>query len=280
MIEIITLVENTAIRGGLKAEHGLSMLIKRSGDALLWDTGQTDALLHNARLLGVDLGGIDKVALSHGHYDHAGGLEYLLDIASPTVFAHPEIFRKRYSRLSYDGNLRYIGIKDREFYESKGAHFHLTDKPVEVMDGIFVLGYEQMHTDFEEVDKNFVYEKEGELLKDDVPDDTSLVIEMQNGIFILFGCAHRGIINIIDHAEAIFGRRVVGFLGGTHLGPASSYQRNRTIEELRKRSYITTIGANHCTGMLMTSRLYCEFPDRVVFNNAGSVFRLDEFATF
>ena len=274
MIRIITLVENTATKAKQRAEHGLSMFIERDGERVLFDTGQTDAVVHNAKLLGVELSGIDKVILSHGHYDHGGGLKHIADFSKFTVFAHPEIFRKRYSKLSDDGNLRYIGIEDRSFYEDLGVEFSLSEKPQEVIGGVYTSGFENMTTDFEEVDRNFVYEKDRELVKDDVPDDMSVVVDTKDGVFVLFGCAHRGIINIMRDVEKKFGKKVVGFAGGTHLGPASKMQRERTTEALKSMD-LKVMAPSHCTGLMMTSKLFCEFGSRVIFNNVGSVIEID-----
>jgi len=274
MVRITVLVENTAVKAKQRAEHGLSMLIEKDGEVVLFDTGQTDAIVHNAKLLGVDLTKIKKVILSHGHYDHVGGLKYVLDYTKPKVYAHPEIFRKRYSKLSDDGNLRYIGIEDRGFFESKGAGFVLSEEPIEVIKGVFTTGFENMTTDFEEVDKNFVYEKDGKLVKDNVEDDMSVVLDTNDGLFVLFGCAHRGIINIILDVEKKFGKRVIGFAGGTHLGPASDRQKEETIKALKDMD-IKMIGSSHCTGIRMTARLFCEFSERVFFNNVGNVIELE-----
>ena len=274
MIKITTMVENTAPRAKLRAEHGLSVLVDTGYDKILFDTGQTDAIIHNAEVLNVDLSAIKNVVLSHGHYDHGGGLKYLLDIKTHlNVYAHPEIFRKRYSK-AYGNSLRYIGIESREFYEQKGANFILDDKPIKIAENIYTTGFEPMVTDFESVDKNFVYETKDGYKKDDVPDDMSLVIETEKGVFVIFGCAHRGIINIIKHIENVFDKKVFGFIGGTHLGPASDFQREKTILELKKNKNLKIIGPSHCTGLLMGAKLYCEFDDKVIFNNVGTTIEI------
>ncbi len=272
MIRLTTMVENTATRGMLRAEHGFSVLVETDNGSFLFDTGQTDALIHNARVLNKDISLIEKVVLSHGHYDHCGGLSYLSELAKPVVYAHPEIFRERYHQ-SRSGR-RYIGIEKRSFYEDRGIQFVLNDKPTEIINGAYTTGVEEMRTDFENIDKNFVYKDHNEYKKDDVIDDMSLVLETGKGLFVVFGCAHRGIINIIRQVEEQFRKKVFGFIGGTHLGPADDIQKIRTIEELRK-SDISIIGPSHCTGLLMTARLYCEFKNRVVFNNVGTVIELD-----
>jgi len=272
MIRLTTLLENTATGGIFRAEHGFSVFVETDNGSFLFDTGQTDAFIHNARILKIDLSRVEKVVLSHGHYDHAGGLSYLSELTKPVVYAHPEIFRERYYQSGND--LRYIGIEKREFYEEKGVQFVLYDRPKEIVKGVYTTGFEEMRTDFEKVDKNFVYKVSGEYRKDDVVDDMSLVLQTKRGLFIVFGCAHRGIINIIRQAEEHFGRKVFGFIGGTHLGPADDTQKERTIEELKKMD-IEIIGPSHCTGLLMSAQLYCEFKDKVVFNNVGSVIELD-----
>ncbi len=273
MIRLTTIVENTATGTGLRAEHGLSVLVETETDCLLFDTGQTDCLIHNAKVLGVDLSRIEKVVLSHGHYDHTGGLTYLCDYAtSPIVYAHPEIFRQRYVKSG--DNLRYIGMEKRALYEEHGARFVLSDRPAEVIKGVYTTGLEEMTTDFEEVDKGFVYKTGTEYKKDDVPDDMSLVLDTRKGLFVLFGCAHRGIINIIRQVEKEFEKKVFGFIGGTHLGPASEILKRRTMEELKGMN-LEVIGPSHCTGASMTERFQDEFDNKIVSSNAGAIIELD-----
>jgi 7,8-dihydropterin-6-yl-methyl-4-(beta-D-ribofuranosyl)aminobenzene 5'-phosphate synthase len=252
---------------GLCAEHGLCVLVENGEEGLLFDTGQTGCFLNNARILNVDLTRFEKVVLSHGHYDHVGGLSQLSDIVRPIVYAHPEIFRRRYA--GGDGRLRYIGIETREFYEQKGVRFILNDKPQGVIRHVYTTGFEEMVTGFETVDKGFIRETKTGYEKDDVPDDMSLVLDTVKGLFILFGCAHRGIINIIRQSEKRFGKRVFGFMGGTHLGPADENQLCRTIEVLKTMD-LAIVAPLHCTGDVVTTRFKAEFKDAFVAANGGT----------
>ena len=270
-MRLTTLLENRASRPGLCAEHGLSVLVENGQDRLLFDTGQTGCLIHNATALGVDLTQIETVVLSHGHYDHAGGLLPLCDYTRPVVYAHPEIFRRRYA--DRDGNRRYIGIEPRGRYEQRGVTFALRDRPVEVITGVHTTGFESMATSFEQVDKGFVYETDNGYEKDEVPDDLSLVLRTAKGLFIVLGCAHRGMINIIRQAEEQFGERVFGFMGGTHLGPAEKEQVQRTIEALHTMD-LEIVAPLHCTGNV-TPILEAEFENSFVPLNGGRSITLD-----
>ncbi|MGC8616676.1 MAG: MBL fold metallo-hydrolase [Desulfurella sp.] len=273
-MKLITLVENTSTGGTLKAEHGLSVLIESENSRVLFDTGQSDCIIHNAKTLNVNLQNIDKIVLSHGHYDHVGGLKYVLQYAKAPIIAHPEIFRKRYSKKG--DKLRYIGIEDKSFFEHLGAHFEFSTKPQQVSKNIYTTGFVELKTDFEEVDKDFVFESNGQHIKDDVPDDLSLILDLKEGLFIVFGCAHRGIINIINHCENTFNKKVIGFIGGTHLGPASKFQKEKTVETLKTMQQLKIIGPSHCTGIAMTCALANEFPDKIIYNNVGTVIDLGD----
>jgi len=151
-VRITTLSENTAQLGFL-AEWGLSILIETDDMNILLDTGKSISVSHNADTLGIDLSKIDKIVLSHGHYDHTGGLREILRKMKKEVeiIAHPDIWAVKYSRRE-DQPDRYIGIPfQRQELESLGANFNLTTKPVKITDNIMTTGEIAMVTEFEKV---------------------------------------------------------------------------------------------------------------------------------
>jgi len=142
-VKITCLVENSVRLGTrFRGEHGVSVLVETSAGRVLFDTGQSGVvLLHNAHEMGLSLRSIDAIVLSHGHYDHTGGMDAVLKAAGETpVFAHPDIFVPRFSRRP-DGSLKPIGIPfDREWLEGLGASWRLDRKPQEVIPGVFTTG--------------------------------------------------------------------------------------------------------------------------------------------
>ena len=277
-LKITTLSENTAKTVDMVAEWGLSMLIESGKDKILFDTGADVSVPLNAEALGIDLRRVDKIVLSHGHIDHTGGLGQVLDkINKKTdIIAHPDVWRVRYNR-SGSGD-RFIGIPyRREQLECMGAVFHLDRKPVEVADNIWTTGEIPMVTDFETIEPvaadgtGWWIESNGKLKPDMIPDDRAIVIKTKVGLVIILGCAHRGIINTIYHAQKLTGvKKVYAVLGGAHLADATEERLWRTIGVLRDLD-VKKIGLCHCTGMIPSVIMAQEFGDRFFFNNAGSI---------
>ena len=145
-IKLTILVDNYVNSQKLKAEHGLSILIEDDNEKVLFDCGQSDLILSNAKILGIDLNGITKIVLSHGHYDHTGGLLPLLKYLNKEIdiYAHPLVFEEKFSEYKdFNGfsTNRYIGIPERaEIYEKKGARFLLSKDPVQISDSIYLSG--------------------------------------------------------------------------------------------------------------------------------------------
>jgi len=272
---ITILCENTVgarIGGG---EHGFSAFIETPRGNLLFDTGGGRFLLDNAIAFGKDLKSVRKVFLSHGHYDHTGGLPQMLTVKGEVdVYAHPDVFLDRIALPeSEGGRIRYIGIPYRKIYlETLGARFRWNTDFTEVDEGIFLTGEVPRKTAFERPDPH-LQSKTGETYTVDLfKDDQSLAIDTPQGLVIVFGCAHSGMINIIHHVMAQTGRdRIHRLIGGTHLDFLGPEQLEASIEALKELS-ISWIGVSHCTGLRAAARLSQVFGDRFQYGHVGAVF--------
>jgi 7,8-dihydropterin-6-yl-methyl-4-(beta-D-ribofuranosyl)aminobenzene 5'-phosphate synthase len=269
-IKITTLSENSASFGTL-AEWGLSMLVEADGLKVLFDTGASISAAHNAQLMGVDLSAVDRIVLSHGHYDHTGGLREVLERAGKKeVIAHPDIWGRKYGRIE-GGPERYAGIPfAREGLESLGASFNLSTEPVKLSANVMTTGEIPMVNDYEIIE-TYLYVKEGEELKqDDLLDDLALIIDTDFGLVVILGCAHHGIVNTLQHAQKLTGKELIyAAIGGTHLVHASKERLDKTVAALKEMG-VQYLGVSHCTGFASSAYLAREFGDRFFLNNAGT----------
>lgn len=260
----------------LTAEHGWAVFLETPGGNFLWDTGQGLGILHNASILGVDLRSLDAILISHSHFDHTGGLEKVLEITGEIpVYAHPDIFVPTYDIKKGEAPV-HVGIPfTREYLESIGARFNLSRSFREIVPGIFLSGEVPRVTDFEVGnDWPVQFEPDGKTIVNYVPDDQTLVVNTEHGLLILLGCAHSGIINVIDHIiEKCKCSRIAAIIGGTHLGPATPEQQNKSIQKLQEYD-IERIGVSHCTSMSVCSQLSKVFTDRFFNCNVGTVINL------
>ncbi len=275
-LRITTLSENTAGGDGLLAEWGLSILVESEEAKVLFDTGQSVSTVHNAKLLGVDLSQVDRIVLSHGHFDHTGGLKQVLSQMAKEieVIAHPDIWQSKYA-TSENGESRYIGIPfSRKELEELGAKFRLTAEPVAISDSIMTSGEVPMVTDYEDIEPLLVVKADGNFEPDIFRDDQALIIKTPPGLVVILGCAHRGIINTLYHAQNLSGvKKIDTVIGGCHLVNASQERIWLTIAALKELG-VGRLGVCHCTGMAATVVMAQEFSDRFLFNNAGTVLDL------
>jgi 7,8-dihydropterin-6-yl-methyl-4-(beta-D-ribofuranosyl)aminobenzene 5'-phosphate synthase len=273
-IRIATLSENTANYGFL-AEWGLSILVETDGLKILVDTGLSFSAIHNAQLMGIDLSAIDRIVLSHGHADHTGGLRDVLKIKGEVeIIAHPDIWIPKYVQRNQEG-VQYNGIPfSREELEGRGARFNLVRKPVHITENVMTTGEIPMLSGYEEIENNLFIKEEGMLRPDPLADDLALVIDTDFGLVVILGCAHRGIINTLRHAQNLTGKEFIyAAIGGTHLFQASKQRIDKTIVDLKKIG-VQRLGVSHCTGFDAAAKLTREFEGIFFLNNAGSQFTL------
>jgi 7,8-dihydropterin-6-yl-methyl-4-(beta-D-ribofuranosyl)aminobenzene 5'-phosphate synthase len=275
-LKITVVVDNNVppgAKGPFRGEHGLSVLLETGVRKVLFDAGPSDIILHNLMLLGVHPKEIDAVVLSHGHYDHTGGLGALLTMAGKRmpVYSHPGVFQLRYSLTG--GSCRYVGIPyTREYLTQIGADFQAVESPVELLPNLWISGAVPRETAYEEVDANMVIpnqecgccETPEPYIKDQITDDMALYLRCAEGLMVLGGCAHSGIINMVNHGLKVTGSiKVHGLMGGTHLGPASEAQQNATLASLQWFAP-NFVASNHCTGFAMMAKLSQVFEKKFI----------------
>jgi 7,8-dihydropterin-6-yl-methyl-4-(beta-D-ribofuranosyl)aminobenzene 5'-phosphate synthase len=271
---VTILCENSVeIPFGIVGEHGFSCLVETDRGNYLFDTGQGIGVVSNALALGKDLKQINAIMISHGHYDHTGGLPAVLKLKGPVdVYGHPGMFYDRF--WSKDGVKRYIGIPYRRpFLESLGARFQLGKEMATVGPGIYLTGEIPRKNTFEKSDTNMtVYPSAGEPIHPDpIDDDLSLVIDSDKGLILILGCAHAGMVNIIHYVlEKLERDRIYAVIGGTHLGFSSGDQFDETLRAIEKFQ-IERIGVSHCTGLAKAAILYNRLEDRFFFGSVGAV---------
>jgi 7,8-dihydropterin-6-yl-methyl-4-(beta-D-ribofuranosyl)aminobenzene 5'-phosphate synthase len=280
-LNLTVLCENTAGVSHVIAEFGWSVLIETDGVKILFDTGQSSSVCHNAAILGVDLSQIDKIVLSHSHFDHTGGLrQILLEMRKEIeVIAHPHVWAIRFNR--HEEGDKFMGIPfQRQELENFGATFKLFTKPAKIADNIMTTGEIPMITDFEQKSiplsggsGRFIQDKTG-LKTDNILDDQAIIINTEKGLVVVLGCAHRGIINTLYHAQQMTGvKKIYAVLGGAHLISEEEKRIRNTIKALKDLD-VQKLGLCHCTGQLAIALMIREFGKRFFFCNAGATLDL------
>ncbi len=276
-LRITILAENSVVVPfDVIGEHGFSAFVEMDGFNFLFDTGQGKALVNNALALKKDLNSAQFLYLSHGHYDHTGGMVDLLKIKSPIdVYTHPDMFSERY--WFKGGVQKYIGVQfSKEYLESLGANFKFHKDFQEIAKNVYSSGEVERNTPFEKIDAEMKVKNEnGELVQDQIWDDYSMAIKTSKGLVVILGCAHAGIVNILNHFIKQTGEKeIYAVLGGTHLGFANDEQIDETVKVLDKYN-IQKLGVSHCTGLKVSAKLYNKLgDDRFFFASVGATLEI------
>ncbi len=277
-MKITIISENTVGRRIGLGEHGFSAFIETDRGNYLFGTGSGHSVAKNSFALNKDLRSIRKIFLSHGHFDHTGGLPEVLNLRGRVdVHAHPDIFLDRIhlSRENKTETKQFVGIPYKKRYlETLGAQFIFNKDFVEVEKGVFLTGEVPRKSPFEKPDPRLFTEIDGKMVLDLFRDDQSLILSTKKGLVLILGCAHSGMINIINHVIQKTGKKkFYAILGGTHLDFLTPEQMKASVKALEKVE-VEKIGVCHCTGMRAAFRLQQKFKDRFFYGHVGSFIEL------
>jgi len=256
------------------AEHGLSFWIEYGDKRILFDTGQSDILVQNAKTLGINLAEVNAIVLSHGHYDHTGGLSTILDIAPKAkIYLHPAATEPKFSRKVL--GVKSIGMSHLAKKAVQRRHVIWTATPAQIFPGMSVTGQVPRINNFEDVGGAFFVDENCQK-PDELLDDQTLFVESAKGLVVVLGCAHSGVVNALNYISNLTSRnKIYAVIGGMHLLNASRIRITNTIETFKKYE-IQKIVPLHCTGQKAMGDLKNAFGDKCSFLSAGGQIILTE----
>ncbi len=272
---ITVLCDNSISKSGFVGEHGFSLLLERGNEKVLFDTGPGMSLPLNLKTSNNDLDGLSGVFLSHGHYDHTGGLKWVIQqVGRVAVTAHTAVF-SRHMVLDPENRVeptRYVGCPyTQQELEDLGGMFNLIDHTEEISPGLwFVAGIDRNPQQLPK-DTRLVLPQGDGFVPDPIEDDASLLMETGSGPVLILGCAHSGVLNILDHIKEKIGiGNLRAVLGGTHLMFYGPEDIARVINKFEEFS-VDLVAVSHCTGMQGVIELSKHFEERFMVASAGSV---------
>jgi len=276
-VKVTVVVENTSSKDGIIPEHGICFWIETGTTNVIFDTGQGGVLLNNTRILGIHLEQAKAIVLSHGHYDHTGGLKTVLQLShhNPKVYAHQAAFQPKFACNEY-GQSRAIGMPsmNERSVRQLASDIVFTTGPMQIFDCLFVTGEIPRVTKFEDSGGPFFLD-EGCTKSDPFLDDQALFFESSRGTVVLLGCAHAGVINTLLYIQQLTdGKPIHAVMGGMHLLSASRMRMDSTIEYLN-RINPDLLGPAHCTGSAATAELWETFFQKCFPCHGGTSFEFD-----
>ena len=273
-MKLTILIDNKQAVKQLKCEHGLSFLLQTAQCTILFDTGQSDKLLFNAHLLDLNLEEVDYVVLSHGHYDHTGGLPHFLEINSKaTVFVHPHAFKQRFSQSPQ--MVKENGVAWRNQLDQYAHRLLFIEEDIEPAKGIWLLSNIKAQQGFEPENDKLVTKIPGAYVPDTFDDELILVAKENEDPIVICGCAHTGIVNILHQVRQRLNFSDLSLVaGGMHLKGKEEEEISKVISGLSPFK-IKQWALSHCTGQPAFKQFETAFPEKVVYGGGGMTFTIE-----
>lgn len=271
-IKITTLVENTnGEHLGLKKEHGLSFFIEKNGVSYIFDTGQSSAFIDNSFKLGLNPFEIDKIILSHGHYDHSGGTKYFLE-QNNTDRNFEFVLHKDFFNLKYAVNgaqSEFLGNDfTSDYINTNNCSIRWISQDIEeIASGVYVISNFNRNDSAERINPRFKLLQNDELVPDYFNDEIMLAIESPKGWVLIVGCAHPGIMNMINTFQERLSGKIHAVIGGTHMVEADILCMDATVDFFNNLD-CNVIGVSHCTGKIAEEKFATD--KRFFHNSTGT----------
>lgn len=272
-MKITTLIDNKQSVKQLKCEHGLSFLLQTKDINILFDVGQSDKFIFNANKLGLDLRDVDYVVLSHGHYDHTGGLPSFLEMNTKAqVLMHNNAFKQRFSKSSV--MVKENGIPWRTHVDKFEDRIQLIDKDIELRNGISILSNVKAQERYKVVNERLVVKHNEDFMPDSFDDEMMLVARQNKEVLVMCGCAHTGIVNMLHTVKQRLGFNTFNtVVGGLHLNGCNNEQIGHVIKGLQPFT-IKRWALNHCTGELAFEFFSNTYPQQVDYCGSGKAIKI------
>lgn len=269
-MKVTVLTENTAVSHSFGCEHGLSLYIQTQRHKLLFDMGQTDLFLQNARKLGIDLSAVDIAVISHGHYDHGGGLRGFLQCNTKApVYVQQQAFERHYSRRP--SGITDIGL-DATLAQNKRIVF--TEQSYQIDETLTLFSYvpqTQLQSNF---NHTLLEQSNDGLVPDKFVHEQNLIITEGGKQVLIAGCAHRGIVNIAARCKEMTGRHADAVIGGFHLHNFNTDTSENPVRISEMASALKALGGiyytGHCTGQPAYAQLKNEMGDTINYLATGA----------
>lgn len=265
------LAENTAVSDQFGSEHGLSLLIETRGRKVLFDTGKGELFLRTAETLGERIGEVEIAVLSHGHYDHGGGLPaFMRENAAAPIYAHKQAFERHTS--ARPAGMADIGL-DTALLRS--GRFVFTEGYGPIAPGLEVFSDVTGNELAPKFNASLFMERGGKPVPDDFAHEQNLIITEGDRLVLIAGCAHRGILNIVERFKAHKGRYPDTVIGGFHLSNSATKESEPPERVRALAARLLETGAKyftcHCTGLLAYGDLKAAMRDQIGYLATGAV---------